>query len=92
MDLAAGGHLTHGAPVNFSGKWIKPVSYGVRVEDGLIDYEVVEKLASLGAVPVGDTPEDFARFCRAESELYGRLVREARISASFSASARDRSR
>jgi len=29
MDLAAGGHLTHGAPVNFSGKWFKPVSYGV---------------------------------------------------------------
>ena len=45
MDLAAGGHLTHGAPVNFSGKWFKPVSYGVRVEDGLIDYAVVEKLA-----------------------------------------------
>jgi glycine hydroxymethyltransferase len=45
MDLAAGGHLTHGAPVNFSGKWFKPVSYGVRVEDGLIDYDVVEKLA-----------------------------------------------
>uniref|UniRef100_UPI0034A280FA serine hydroxymethyltransferase n=1 Tax=Rhodovarius sp. TaxID=2972673 RepID=UPI0034A280FA len=45
MDLAAGGHLTHGAPVNFSGKWFKPVSYGVRVDDGLIDYDVVEKLA-----------------------------------------------
>ena len=45
MDLAAGGHLTHGAPVNFSGKWFKPVSYGVRAEDGLIDYDVVEKLA-----------------------------------------------
>ncbi len=45
MDLAAGGHLTHGAPVNFSGKWFKPVSYGVRAEDGLIDYGVVEKLA-----------------------------------------------
>jgi len=45
MDLAAGGHLTHGAPVNFSGKWFKPVSYGVRAEDGLIDYAVVEKLA-----------------------------------------------
>lgn len=45
MDLAAGGHLTHGAPVNFSGKWFKPVSYGVRAEDGLIDYDVVETLA-----------------------------------------------
>ena len=45
MDLAAGGHLTHGAPVNFSGKWFSPVSYGVRPEDGLIDYDVVERLA-----------------------------------------------
>jgi len=45
MDLAAGGHLTHGASVNFSGKWFKPVSYGVRPEDGLIDYDVVERLA-----------------------------------------------
>jgi glycine hydroxymethyltransferase len=28
MDLAAGGHLTHGAPVNYSGKWFRPISYG----------------------------------------------------------------
>src|SRR3954470_4701275 len=33
LDLAAGGHLTHGAPVNMSGKWFKPVHYGVRRED-----------------------------------------------------------
>src|ERR1700734_540541 len=37
LDLAAGGHLTHGAPVNISGKWFKPVSYGVRREDQMID-------------------------------------------------------
>lgn len=43
--------------------------------------EVAEKLASLGAEPVGDTPEAFARFCAAESELYGRLVRDAKITA-----------
>lgn len=43
--------------------------------------EVAEKLATLGAEPVGDTPEAFARFCAAESELYGRLVRDAKITA-----------
>jgi glycine hydroxymethyltransferase len=45
MDLSCGGHLTHGAPVNLSGKWFKPVTYGVRKEDGLIDYDQVEKMA-----------------------------------------------
>lgn len=41
MDLAAGGHLTHGAPANQSGKWFKVVSYGVRRDDHLIDYDDV---------------------------------------------------
>jgi glycine hydroxymethyltransferase len=41
MALAAGGHLTHGAPVNLSGKWFKVASYGVRREDSLIDYDDV---------------------------------------------------
>jgi glycine hydroxymethyltransferase len=45
MDLVAGGHLTHGAPVNYSGKWFKPISYGVRAEDGLLDHEAMERLA-----------------------------------------------
>jgi glycine hydroxymethyltransferase len=45
LDLAAGGHLTHGAPVNMSGKWFKPVSYGVNPETGRIDLEQVEALA-----------------------------------------------
>jgi glycine hydroxymethyltransferase len=45
LDLAAGGHLTHGAPVNMSGKWFKPVSYGVSPETGRIDMEQVEALA-----------------------------------------------
>jgi glycine hydroxymethyltransferase len=45
MDLAAGGHLTHGSPANISGKWFKVVSYGVRRQDGLIDYDQVESLA-----------------------------------------------
>jgi glycine hydroxymethyltransferase len=45
LDLAAGGHLTHGAPVNMSGKWFKPVSYGVNPETGRIDLDQVEALA-----------------------------------------------
>jgi glycine hydroxymethyltransferase len=45
LDLAAGGHLTHGSSVNLSGKWFKPVSYGVRPEDHRIDMDAVAKLA-----------------------------------------------
>ena len=45
MSLAAGGHLTHGAAPNLSGKWFKAVSYGVRRDDQLIDYDEVERLA-----------------------------------------------
>ncbi len=45
MSLAAGGHLTHGAAPNLSGKWFNSVQYGVRRQDGLIDYEQVESLA-----------------------------------------------
>jgi glycine hydroxymethyltransferase len=45
LDLAAGGHLTHGSPVNLSGRWFKPVSYGVREDDNRIDMEQVAKLA-----------------------------------------------
>ncbi len=43
--LSSGGHLTHGAKPNFSGKWFNAVQYGVRKEDALIDYDEVEKLA-----------------------------------------------
>jgi glycine hydroxymethyltransferase len=45
LSLAAGGHLTHGAPPNLSGKWFNAVQYGVRPEDQRIDYDEVEKLA-----------------------------------------------
>ncbi len=45
MSLDAGGHLTHGAKVSLSGKMFHAVQYGVRHEDGLLDYEQVEKLA-----------------------------------------------
>ena len=45
MSLAAGGHLTHGAKPNQSGKWFNAVQYGVREDDHLIDYDEVERLA-----------------------------------------------
>ncbi|HEY0901542.1 MAG TPA: serine hydroxymethyltransferase [Micavibrio sp.] len=45
MALNSGGHLTHGAAPNQSGKWFKAVQYGVRKEDALIDYDEVEALA-----------------------------------------------
>ena len=45
MSLAAGGHLTHGAAPNLSGKWFRAVQYGVRREDGRLDYEELERLA-----------------------------------------------
>ena len=45
LDLAAGGHLTHGSPANLSGKWFKPVPYTVRREDQLIDMEEVARIA-----------------------------------------------
>jgi glycine hydroxymethyltransferase len=45
LDLAAGGHLTHGSPVNVSGRWFKPVSYTVRKDDQRIDMDQVAALA-----------------------------------------------
>jgi len=45
LNLAAGGHLTHGSPVNYSGKWFRPVPYGVRRDDQRIDMDEVAKLA-----------------------------------------------
>ena len=45
MSLAAGGHLTHGAPPNESGKWFNAIQYGVRKDTALIDYDEVETLA-----------------------------------------------
>lgn len=45
FDLSHGGHLTHGSPVNFSGKLYNPVFYGVEKETGLIDYDKVEEIA-----------------------------------------------
>jgi glycine hydroxymethyltransferase len=69
MALAAGGHLTHGARPNLSGKWFNAVSYGVRPEDGRIDFDEVERLAEAHRprlIIVGGSAYsriiDFARF------------------------------
>ena len=77
MGLAAGGHLTHGARSNLSGKWFNAVHYGVRKDDGTIDFEDVEQLAkehSPKLIIAGGSAYarviDFARF-RAIAELVG---------------------
>ncbi|MGO8916079.1 MAG: serine hydroxymethyltransferase [Stellaceae bacterium] len=76
MDLAAGGHLTHGSPVNLSGKWFHPVFYGVHRDSGLIDYEALERIARAerpkliiaGGSAYGRII-DFARFRRIADEI-----------------------
>jgi glycine hydroxymethyltransferase len=80
MSLAAGGHLTHGAPPAQSGKWFKAVQYGVRREDALIDFEEVERLVlehrpKLIVAGGSAYPRviDFARF-RAIADKVGALL------------------
>ena len=76
MALDQGGHLTHGSPVNQSGKWFKVVSYGVARDTQLIDYEAMErtarehrpKLVIAGASAYPRTI-DFARFRRIADEI-----------------------
>ena len=46
MSLAAGGHLTHGAPPNQSGKWFNAIQYGVRLQDARVDFDEIERLAN----------------------------------------------
>jgi glycine hydroxymethyltransferase len=79
MNLAHGGHLTHGHPLNFSGKRYKVVPYGVRKEDELIDYEELEKLALehkpkmiIGGGSAYPRIIDFARF-RAVADKVGAI-------------------
>ncbi|MGQ3049904.1 MAG: serine hydroxymethyltransferase [Niveispirillum sp.] len=81
MDLAAGGHLTHGAPANQSGKWFKVVSYGVTRDTNLIDYDDVETkarehkpkliIAGGSAYP---RQIDFARFRKIADEIGAYLM------------------
>jgi glycine hydroxymethyltransferase len=77
MSLDAGGHLTHGARPSLSGRWFRPVQYGVRRDDGLIDYDEVELLARehrpqllIAGASAYSRIFDFARF-RAIAEAVG---------------------
>jgi len=76
MNLAPGGHLTHGMPLNFSGKLYKIVPYGVRQDNGLIDYDEVAKLARehkpkmvLAGASAYSRIIDFARFAEIAKEV-----------------------
>ena len=80
LSLAAGGHLTHGSPVNQSGKWFHPVSYTVRRQDHRIDMDEVEKLAKehkpkviIAGGSAYPRTVDFARF-RAIADKVGALL------------------
>jgi glycine hydroxymethyltransferase len=81
MSLAAGGHLTHGAAPNLSGKWFRAIPYGVRREDARIDYEEVERLAKAERpklIIAGGSAYpriiDFARFRRIADEVGAYLM------------------
>ncbi|MDT7951461.1 MAG: serine hydroxymethyltransferase [Acetobacteraceae bacterium] len=76
MSLAAGGHLTHGAAPNLSGKWFNAVQYGVRADDGLLDYDELERLARehrpkliIAGGSAYPRVIDFARFRRVADEV-----------------------
>jgi glycine hydroxymethyltransferase len=73
LDLAAGGHLTHGSPVNMSGKWFKPVSYGVRRDDQLLDMEHKPKLIIAGGTAYSRL-WDFAAFRAIADEIGAYLM------------------
>ncbi|MGH7002088.1 MAG: serine hydroxymethyltransferase, partial [Stellaceae bacterium] len=81
MDLAAGGHLTHGSPANLSGKWFRVVHYGVRRDDALIDHDEVERVARAERpklIIAGGSAYpriiDFARFRRIADEVGAYLM------------------
>ena len=81
MDLTHGGHLTHGSPVNFSGRLFQVIFYGVERETGRIDYEQMEKMAQehKPAVIVAGASAyprviDFARFRKAADEVGAKLI------------------
>ena len=81
LSLAAGGHLTHGAPPNQSGKWFNAVQYGVRREDAQIDFDEVEALAKEhrpALIVAGGSAYpriiDFARFRAIADEVGAKLM------------------
>src|ERR1700721_1017056 len=69
MNLSHGGHLTHGHPLNFSGRMYKFVAYGVKKEDERIDYDEIEKLAA----------EHKPKMIVAGASAYSRIIDFARI-------------
>jgi glycine hydroxymethyltransferase len=80
FDLSHGGHLTHGSPVNFSGKLYNPVFYGVKKETGLIDYDHVAEVAEkekpkliIAGASAYSRDMDFKRF-RAIADSVGALL------------------
>ena len=81
MNLDHGGHLTHGSPVNFSGRLYKIIPYGVRQEDGCIDYDAVAALAQehrpkliVAGASAYPRTLDFARFAAIAKECDARLM------------------
>ncbi|MEO7247545.1 MAG: serine hydroxymethyltransferase, partial [Novosphingobium sp.] len=81
LDLAAGGHLTHGHPMNMSGKWFTPIPYGVRPDDHLIDMDEVARIARENQpklIVAGGTAYsrfwDFARFREIADEVGAYLM------------------
>ncbi|GFM33338.1 serine hydroxymethyltransferase [Desulfovibrio subterraneus] len=81
MDLSHGGHLTHGSPVNFSGRFFNVVFYGVQKETGRIDYDQVEKLAKehkptviVAGASAYPRELDFARFRSIADEVGAKLM------------------
>jgi glycine hydroxymethyltransferase len=81
LALAAGGHLTHGARPNLSGKWFDAVAYGVRPDDGRIDFDEVERLAEqhrpkliIAGGSAYSRIVDFARFRAIADEVGAHLM------------------
>lgn len=81
MSLAAGGHLTHGAMRTISGMWLKSVQYGIRLDDGLLDYEQMESLArehkpKIIVAGISSYPRivDWARFRKIADEVGALLM------------------
>ena len=81
LDLAAGGHLTHGSPVNMSGKWFNAVPYGVRKEDQLLDMDEIARLARehkpkliIAGATAYPRHWDFARFREIADEVGAYLL------------------
>lgn len=81
MSLAAGGHLTHGAQRTISGMWFKSVQYGIRLDDGLVDYDQMEALArehkpKLIIAGISSYPRivDWARFRKVADEVGALLM------------------